>query len=61
MPLLGPGVRHPDRLRLLHLGQVADRGAIMLTLTCSRCERRGQMRVARLLKEWAASRHWPIL
>lgn len=53
MPLPAPGVRHPDRMRphLIHLGQVADRGAFMLTLACGRCERRGRMQVARLLTE----------
>lgn len=40
------------RPHLIHLGQVAGRGAVMLTLACRRCRRSSRMRVARLLAEW---------
>ncbi len=47
-------MRQHDRPRphLIHLGQVADRGAVMLTLACRRCGRSGRIRVAQLLAEW---------
>jgi len=55
-----PGVRHPDRPRpnLTTVGQVADRGAVTLTLACSQCGRRGRLRVARMLAEWG--QHAPL-
>jgi len=34
------------------LGAVADRGAAMIEICCSRCERHGRLSVARLLAEW---------
>lgn len=47
-------MHHPVRPRpsLTTLGQAADHGAIMLTVACRRCERRGRFNVARLLVEW---------
>jgi len=34
------------------LGAVADRGAAMLEIRCSRCDRHGRLSVKRLLAEW---------
>ena len=35
------------------LGGVADRGAAMLEIRCSRCDRHGRLSVQRLLVEWS--------
>ncbi len=53
--------RHPSRPRspdLTTLGKVAACGATLLTVACRKCDRRGRLSVARLLRDYGEHAHF---